>query len=125
MQDAKELADRGQHRLHQADIANTFARLARDENEASNVAIAATDAYRLSWCDGPPFAYDSGLAEAARHLEACGANPPDGLAAFDASKHEAMPDVDINPADEWYLDEEKYGTALIDGFGSEAPEPAE
>lgn len=119
LNDARELARRGQYRLHLADIENTNARLALDEGDRTAAAAAAVEAYRLSWCDGPPFAYAWGLSEAAAHLEACRTAPPDDLAPFDPARHEAMPDVAINPDDEWHIDEEQFGTILISGFGKE------
>jgi hypothetical protein len=42
-------------------------------------------------------------------------------AEVDADRWEAIPQVAINPDDEWYLDEEEYATNLIGGFSTGAP----
>src|SRR5712691_7040179 len=61
--------------------------------------IKATEAYRLAWCDGPPFAYHWGLQKAKGHLsDLCAQEPV--LPPFDESKFEPMPEVEIEPADE-------------------------
>ena len=61
---------------------------------------AATEAYRNAWCDGPPFAYHWGLEKAKAHLAALHAPEPE-MPPFDASQHEPMPEVEINPPDEF------------------------
>jgi hypothetical protein len=55
-----------------------------------------TEAYRLAWCDGPPFAYHWGLQKAKAHLAALGMPEPT-LPPFDESKYEPMPEVEIEP----------------------------
>ena len=57
------------------------------------------EAYRLAWCDGPPFAYHWGLQKAKAHLSDLGAPEP-VLPPFVESKYEPMPEVEIEPADE-------------------------
>jgi len=52
-------------------------------------------AYRLAWCDGPPFAYDYGLRTARVHLAALGAPEPE-MPSYDPSKHEPIEEIDIN-----------------------------
>jgi hypothetical protein len=69
-----------------------------DSNHDAAVA-AATAAYRLAWCDGPPFAYDYGLRTARAHLRALGASEPE-LPPYDASKHEPIEEIPIEPEDE-------------------------
>ena len=61
---------------------------------------AAESAYGLAWCDGPPFAYHWGLERARRLLKELGAGEPE-MPAFDASRFEPMPEVEIDPADEF------------------------
>ena len=44
------------------------ARIARGRGDANRAAELATDAYRLAWCDGPPFAFSDGLCDAEKLL---------------------------------------------------------
>jgi len=67
---------------------------------------AATKAYTLAWCDGPPYAYHYGLTNARKHLQELGAPEPQ-LPPFDESKFEPMPDVELNPKDEFWVDPDK------------------
>jgi len=61
----------------------------------------ATRAYRLAWCDGPPFAYHWGLVKARQHLQELGAPEPE-MPPFDETKFEPMPEVEIDPEDEFH-----------------------
>jgi hypothetical protein len=60
---------------------------------------AATAAYRLAWCDGPPFAYDYGLRTARAHLQTLGAPEPE-MPPYDASKHEPIEEIPIEPEED-------------------------
>ena len=53
----------------------------------------------LAWCDGPPFAYDYGLRTARAHLQALGAPEPE-MPPYDASQHEPIEEIPIEPEDE-------------------------
>ncbi len=68
----------------------------REQKNKDGAVEAATEAFRKSWCDGPPFAYHWGLEKARAHLKALKAPEPD-LPPFDASKREPMPEVEIDP----------------------------
>src|SRR5260370_32368591 len=57
LDDVWEPAERGPFRLFHADAYNVLAQIERDAGDRE----AATAAYRLAWCDGPPFAYQLGL----------------------------------------------------------------
>ena len=59
----------------------------------------AAEAYRLAWCDGPPFAYHWGLQKAKAHLAALGVPEPI-LPPFDELQYDPMPQVEIEPLDE-------------------------
>ena len=59
---------------------------------------------RLAWCDGEPYAYHWGLVAARKHLAELGAPEP-SMPPFDESKYEPMPEVEINPDDEFHVDE--------------------
>jgi len=98
-------AERGPYPLLHADARNVLASLERDEGHRDAAIAAATRAYGLAWCDGPPYAYHFGLTNAKQLFAELGAPEPE-LPAFDESKFEPMPDVEINPKDEFWVDPE-------------------
>ena len=81
-------------------------KIERDEGNTNAAIVATTKAYTLAWCDGPPYAYHYGLTNARKHLEELGAPEPQ-LPPFDGSKFEPMPDVELNPRDEFWVDPDK------------------
>ena len=95
-----EAAERGPYRLFHADARNVLAQVERDAGNHTKAVEAATRAYELAWCDGPPFAYHWGLEKARALLKELGAGEP-VLPPFDESKYEPMPEVEIDPADEF------------------------
>jgi ATP/maltotriose-dependent transcriptional regulator MalT len=101
LEDVWELAERGPYPLLHADAVNVLAQIERDAGNRDAAVEAATKAYRLAWCDGPPFAYHWGLLAARAHLKALGAPEPTDLLSYDESKYEPMPEVEINPPDEY------------------------
>jgi tetratricopeptide (TPR) repeat protein len=98
LDDVWEPAERGPYKLLHVDAFNVLAQIERDAGDHAAAAKAATEAYRLAWCDGPPFAYHWGLQKAKAHLSALGVPEP-SLPPFDASKYEPMPEVEIDPPD--------------------------
>jgi tetratricopeptide (TPR) repeat protein len=104
LDDVWELAERGPYPLFHADAFNVLTQIERDEGNTTAAIEAATKAYRLAWCDGPPFAYHWGLEKAKHHLKELGAPHPE-MPPFDESKFEPMPEVEINPRDEFYVDD--------------------
>jgi tetratricopeptide (TPR) repeat protein len=104
LDDVWDLAERGPYPLFHADAFNVLAQLERDEGNTAGAIEAATKAYRLAWCDGPPFAYHWGLEKAKQHLRELGAPEPK-MPSFDQLKFEPMPEVEINPRDEFYANE--------------------
>jgi tetratricopeptide (TPR) repeat protein len=100
LDDVWEAAERGPYPLFHADACNVLAQIERDAGNEAAAVEAATEAYRLAWCDGPPFAYHWGLDKARRHLRELGAGEP-LMPAFDESKFEPMPEVEIDPPDEY------------------------
>jgi hypothetical protein len=70
-----EPAVRGPYWLCQADAPTVLARLEWEAGQSAE-AIAATCAYALAWCDGPPFAHHWGLTAAREFLLAWGASCP-------------------------------------------------
>jgi tetratricopeptide (TPR) repeat protein len=106
LDDVWEAAERGPYPIHQADAYNVLADIARAEGDKPAAIDAATKAYQAAWCDGPPYAYHWGLTKAKAHLASLGAPEPD-MPPFDESKFEPMPEVEINPKDEYWVDPDK------------------
>lgn len=103
LEDVWEAAERGPYPLLHADALNVLAQIERDAGNTDAAIEAATQAYRLAWCDGPPYAYHYGLENAKAHLVALGVDFPD-MPPFDADKFEPMPEVDW---ENWELPEEE------------------
>jgi tetratricopeptide (TPR) repeat protein len=95
-------AERGPYPLIHADALNVLAQLERDQGHYEAAIAAATEAYRQAWCDGPPYAYHFGLTNARSHLWELGA-PELQMPPFDASKYEPMPEVELDPEDEFHV----------------------
>ena len=106
LDDVWEAAGRGPYPLKQADAYNVLAAIARAEGNKAAAIDAATKAYKAAWCDGPPYAYHWGLEKAKAHLAALVAPEP-VLPPFDESKFEPLPEVEINPKDEYWVDPDK------------------
>jgi tetratricopeptide (TPR) repeat protein len=104
LNDIWEYAERGPYLLEHADALNVLTQIERDAGNHEKAVEAATKAYRLAWCDGPPFAYHWGLVTAQKHLQELGAAEPK-LPPFDESKFEPMPEVEIDPEDEFHAGE--------------------
>jgi tetratricopeptide (TPR) repeat protein len=102
LDDVWEPAERGPYPLDHADACNVLAQIERDAGNREAAIEAATAAYRLAWCDGPPFAYHWGLETARAHLAALGAPEPTDLPPYDEFSYEPMPEVEINPPDEFH-----------------------
>jgi tetratricopeptide (TPR) repeat protein len=103
LDDVWELAERGPYPLFHADAFNLLAQIERDADNHAAAVDAATKAYRLAWCDGEPYAYHWGLVAARKHLRELGAPEPQ-MPPFDESKYEPMPEVEINPKDEFFVE---------------------
>ena len=91
-----DVAERGPYPLLHADARNVLAEIEIHDGSRDAAITAATAAYGLAWCDGPPFAYDYGLRTARAHLRALGAPEPE-MPPYDASKHEPIEEIDIEP----------------------------
>lgn len=90
--DLWEPAENGPYPLLHADGRNLLAALERDAGDHKAAAAAALHAYRLAWCDGPPFAYVDALETARTHLKALGVAEPH-LPPYDEARFEPMPEV--------------------------------
>jgi tetratricopeptide (TPR) repeat protein len=101
LDDVWEFTERGPYPLFYADALNVLAQIERDAGNHEAAIKAATEAFCKAWCDGPPFAYHWGLEKARAHLRELGAPEPD-MPPFDESKYEPMPDVEIDPPDEFH-----------------------
>ena len=101
-----ESAERGPYPVRQADAYNVLADIARAEGDKPAAIDAATRAYRAAWCDGPPYAYHWGLMKAKAHLAALCALEPE-MPPFAESRFPPMPEVEINPTDEYWVDSDK------------------
>jgi tetratricopeptide (TPR) repeat protein len=99
LNDVWESAERGPYPLYHADALNVLAQIERDAGNTNAAIEAATNAYRKAWCDGPPFAYHWGLEAARAHLKSLAAPEPSDLPPYDESRHEPMPEVEIDPPD--------------------------
>jgi hypothetical protein len=76
-----------------------LAQIERDAGNLDAAVAAATNAYRLAWCDGPPYAYHRGIEAARSHLAALRVTPPT-LPPLDEAHHIPMPIADVDGADE-------------------------
>jgi tetratricopeptide (TPR) repeat protein len=101
LDDVWDAAERGPYPLVHADACNVLAQIERDAGNTAAAVEAATRAYRLAWCDGPPFVYHWGLEKARKHLRELGGAEPE-MPPFDASKFEPMPEVEIDLEDEFH-----------------------
>jgi tetratricopeptide (TPR) repeat protein len=100
LEDVWEAAERGPYPLVHADACCVLAENEREEGSRDKAVEAARKAYELAWCDGPPFAYHWGLDRARGLLRELGVGEPE-MPPFDESKFEAMPEVEIDPVDEF------------------------
>jgi hypothetical protein len=106
LDDVWEVAGRGPYTLQLTDAYNVLAAIEGAEGNKVAAIDAATKAYKAAWCDGPPYAYHWGLQKAKAHLKALGAPEPD-MPPFGESKFEPLPEVEINPKDENWVDPDK------------------
>jgi tetratricopeptide (TPR) repeat protein len=101
LDDVWEAAECGPYPLFHSDAYNILAQIERDADNTEKAVEAATRAYQLAWCDGIPFAYHWGLEKARQHLRELGADEP-LMPPFDESSFEPMPEVEIDPEDEFH-----------------------
>lgn len=85
-----EPVERGPYPLFHADALILLARIAHGRGDPTAAGAAAEQAYRLAWCDGPPYAYHHGLAQARAVLISLGLPEP-RLPPFDTTRTGAFP----------------------------------
>ena len=95
------LAERGPFPLYNSDSWNTLALIEMSEGNRDAAVAAAERAYRLAWCEGPPYAYQRGLDDATALLNQLSAPLP-ALPAFDDAQYLPVPVVELNPKDEFF-----------------------
>jgi hypothetical protein len=83
--DALQIAEHAQLKLRQIDALNLLSSIERASGNQREAACAAAKAYRLAWCDGPPFSYEQGIRQARENLTAAGEPEPVGLPPFNPS----------------------------------------
>lgn len=104
-----DAAERGPYPLLHADALNILAQIERDQGSRNAAIAAATKAYKLAWCNGISadgkvcYAYHYGLTNARKHLQELGVPEPK-LSPFDESKFVPLPNVELNPKDEFWVD---------------------
>ena len=103
LEEAWEGIRRGPFSLVQADAYNMLAEVQLAMGDKRAAAEAAIQAFKVAWCDGPPFAYSYGLQCAKTHLERLAAPEPD-MPRYDDAKFEPRPTVEINPEDQYWVD---------------------
>ncbi len=113
LDDVWEPAREAPYPMEEADAYNVLADICLVEGNKAGAIEAATKAYRAAWCDGPPWAYHWGLEKAKAHLQSLNAPFPD-MPPFDESKFEPLPEVEINPKDEYWVDPNQPLEALLD-----------
>jgi tetratricopeptide (TPR) repeat protein len=104
-----DAAEHGPYLLLHTDALNVLAHIERDQGNDGAAIVAATKAYELAWCDGIStdgkvcYAYHHGLTIARKHLRELGAPEPH-LAPFVESEFDPLPNVELNPKDEFWVD---------------------
>jgi tetratricopeptide (TPR) repeat protein len=91
-----EVGEPGHYTLYLTDSYNAAARIACDEGDRAGARAAAVRAYRMAWCDGPPFAYQRGLDDAAHLLDRLGAPHP-VMPVYSPLAWPPLPDVALDP----------------------------
>lgn len=94
--DVWPLIEGGGYRLYHADAYNVLADIERHAGLTDEAIAAATAAYKLAWCDAPPYAYHHGLRRAETHLKVLNAPLPT-VPPFDDERTVPMVYIEIDP----------------------------
>ena len=95
LEDIWGLARRGPYPIVHSDALNLLAQIERESGNGQAAVSAASLAYRIAWCDGPPFAYFWGLEVAREQLAALDAPQPPDVVRYEGSIHDPMPKTPI------------------------------
>jgi tetratricopeptide (TPR) repeat protein len=91
----------GPYPIVEANARIVLARVERGLGNAKAASEAAQTAFRIAWCDGPPFTYQHGLAEARKCLANLGVSEP----PIDQSRtSDASTSIEANPRDAFWAD---------------------
>jgi HEAT repeat protein len=115
LRNADELIDRGHYVLRQIDALNLRAAVEHSAGDEAAAIKAADRAFRLAWCDGPPFAYLKGLDAAREMLGSLSAPIPQNLPPFDPEAHAAA-EAEFLPR---FVDSGRQ--SLIEALGDDSP----
>lgn len=97
LEDVWEAAERGGFRMAQADALNLLAHAERAIQRDEAAVQAAQAAVQMAWCNGEPYAYAHGMAQARATLSALGADLPEGLPTVDFAQLGTPIEVEIDP----------------------------
>ena len=92
LRDVYEPVRRGPYPTEESDARALAAEIAQESGDRRTAVTEARAAYVKAWCDGPPYAYASGLRSAESVLSRCGADAP-SLPGFDQARFAALPTI--------------------------------
>ncbi len=104
LEDLWELAERGPYPLFLTDAYNVLSKIEQDDGNNKKAVEAASKAFSLAWCDGPPYSYYWGLKISKEHLLSLEAAEPE-MPSFNPKKFQLMPDIVINTKNESHLED--------------------
>lgn len=94
------LAEQGPYPLRHSDALLIRSSAFMAKGNLREATVWAALAFKKAWCDGPPYAYHSGLTKARTLLEKL-ASPLPPLPPFDTAWLRELPMVELNPDDEF------------------------
>ena len=93
--EALHIAEHRQLKLRQIDAINLLSSIEHASGNQHKAANAAAEAFRLAWCDGPPYVYDWGIRQARDNLAAAERPEPADLPVLNSPSQ--MPEVAVMP----------------------------
>jgi hypothetical protein len=117
LREVYEPVHRGPYPMEEADARALAAEIAFESGDRSTAVAEAGRAFAMAWCDGPPYAYASGLHSAASVLSRCGAQPP-LLPAFDRARFAGLPEVSVSASGDIEVNADRWGgrTSMLGRF---------
>lgn len=89
--------ERGTYPLQYADGLNVLAQIEYEVGDYTTAGETAIQAYRSSWCDGPPYAYHWGLETAKQFIGKLGVSPP-VMPPYNPNNYAPVVEIDLNIA---------------------------